>query len=54
MKSYFDKASTLSCQFQLFNIEQVPRELNQRADELTKGAALREYDRRTEIVLVTE
>ena len=54
MKSYFDKASALSCQFQSFNIEQVPRELNQRADELAKEAALGEYDRRVEIVLVTE
>ena len=53
MKAYFDKASALSCQFRSFNIEQVPRELNQRANELAKGAALGEYDRRTEIVSVT-
>ena len=54
IKSYFDKAFALSCQFQSFNIEQVPRELNQRADELAKGAALEEYDRRADIVSVTE
>ena len=53
MKAYFDKASALSCQFRSFNIEQVPRELNQRADELAKGAALGEYDRRANIVSVT-
>ena len=54
MKAYFDKASTLSCQFRSFTIEQVLRELNQKADELAKRAALGEYDRRTEIVLVIE
>ena len=54
MKAYFDRASALSRQFQSFSIEQVPRELNQRADELAKGAALGEYDRRAEIVSVTE
>ena len=54
MKAYFDKASTLLCQFRSFNIKQVPRELNQRADELAKGAALGEYDRRAEIVSVAE
>ena len=30
------------------------RELNQRADELAKGAALEEYDRRAEVISVTE
>ena len=54
MEVYFDKASTLSCQFQSFSIEQVPRELNKRAYELAKGAALREYDRKAEIVSVAE
>ena len=54
MKASFDKASALSCQFQSFSIEQVPWELNQRADELSKGVALREYDRRTKIMSVTE
>ena len=54
MKVYFDKALALSCQFQSFIIEQVPQELNQRADELAKGAALGEYDRRIEIVSVAE
>ena len=33
----------------MFNIEQVPRELNQRAYELAKRAALREYNRKAEI-----
>ena len=54
MRAYFDKASALSRQFLLFTIEQVPRELNQRVDELAKGVALGEYDRRAEIVLITE
>ena len=54
MKAYFDRALIMSRQFQSFNIEQVPRELNQRADELAKGAALGEYDRRVEIVSMTE
>ena len=54
MKAYFDRASSLSCQFQSFSIEQVPRELNQKADELAKGATLGEYDRRAEIVSTTE
>ena len=54
MKSYFDKASALSCHFRLFNIKQVPWELNQRADELAKEAALGEYDRRVEIVSIIE
>ena len=54
MKAYFDKAFVLLRQFQSFNIKQVPREFNQRANELAKGAALREYDKRTEIVLVTK
>ena len=40
MKFYFDKASALSCQFQSFSTEQVPRELNPRVDELAKGVAL--------------
>ena len=53
MKAYFDKAYALSRQFQSFNIEQVPRVLNQRTDRLAKGAALGEYDRRAEIVSVT-
>ena len=54
MKAYYDKASALSCQFWSFSIEQVPRELNQRADEFAKGATLGEYDRRIKIVLVTK
>ena len=54
MKAYFDKSSAISQQFQLFSIEQVPQELNQKADELAKGATLGEYDKRAEIVLVTE
>ena len=54
MKAYFDTTFALSRQFQLFSIQQVPQELNQRADELAKGAALGEYDRRAEIVSVTE
>ena len=33
MKAYFDRASALSHQFQSFSIKQVPRELNQRANE---------------------
>ena len=53
-KAYFDRASALSRQFQSFSIEQVSRELNQIADELAKGATLGEYDRRAEIVSVTE
>ena len=53
MKAYFDKAFVLSRQFQSFNIKQVPRELNQIVDELAKGAALGEYDRKTKIVSVT-
>ena len=35
-------------------MEQVPRELNQRANELAKMAAPDEYDRRSEIVSVIE
>ena len=54
MKVYFDRAFALSRQFQSFSIEQVPRELNQKANELAKGATLGEYDRRTKIVSVTE
>ena len=54
MKAYFDKAYALSQQFQSFSKEHVPQELNQRADELAKGAALGEYDRRVEIVSVIE
>ena len=54
MKAYFDRAFALSHQFQSFSIEQVPRELNQRANKLAKGAVLEEYDRRPEIVSVTE
>ena len=54
MKDYFDRASTISRQFQSFSIEQVPQELNQRADKIAKGATLGEYDRKAEIVSVTE
>ena len=54
MKAHFDRAFALSRQFQSFNIEHVPWELNQRADELAKGAALGEYDRRAEIISVIE
>ena len=54
MKAYFDRASALSRQFHSFSIEQVPQELNQRADELAKGAALGEYDRRAEVISVTK
>ena len=54
MRIYFDKASALSCQFQSFSIKQVSRELNQRADELAKGATPGEYDRRTKIVSFIE
>ena len=54
MKTYFDRAFALSCQFLSFSIEQVPRELNQRVDELAKGTALQEYDRRAEIISVIE
>ena len=54
MKAYFDKASALSRQFQSFSIKQVSRELNQRVDELAKGANLGEYDRRPKIVSVAE
>ena len=54
MKAYFDRAFVLSRQFQSFSIEQVPRKLNKRADELAKGAALGEYDRKIEIVSVTK
>ena len=54
MKAYFDRAYTLSQQFQSFSIEQVSNELNQRVDGLAKGVALGEYDRRSEIILVTE
>ena len=54
MKAYFDRAFTRSRQFQSFSIVQVPWELNQRADELAKGVALGEYDRRAEIISVIE
>ena len=54
MKAYFDKAFALSRQFQSFSIKQVPRELNERADELDKGATLGEYDRKVEIISITE
>ena len=54
MRAYFDKALTLSKQFQSFSIEQVPWELNQRVDKLAKGAALDEDDRRAEISSVIE
>ena len=54
MNAYFDRASTLSCQFQSFSIEQVPRELNQKADELDKGATLGEFDKSVEIISVRE
>ena len=54
MKAYFDKSFVLLRKFQSFDIEQIPRELNQRVDELAKGAALGEYDRRTEIISITE
>ena len=54
MKAYFDKVFALSCQFRSFGVKQVPRELNQRADELAKGAALGEFERRTKIVSLIE
>ena len=54
MKAYFDRTFALSRQFQSFGIEQVSRELNQRADELAKGAALGEYDRKAEIISIIE
>ena len=54
MRANFDKASALSFQFQSFGIEQVLRELNKRADELAKGVALGEFERKTEIISVTE
>ena len=54
MKAYFDRASAFSHQFQSFSIKQVTGELNQRANELAKGAALGEYDRIAEIISITE
>ena len=54
IKAYLNKAFALCRQFQSFSIEQVPQKLNQRVDELAKGAALGEYDRRAEIISVTE
>ena len=44
LKRYFDKATAIIKYFDQIEIQQVPRELNQQADELAKRVSTTEYD----------
>lgn len=51
MKKYFDKAQKLTAKFEQFDITQVLRELNQKANKLAKDASVGEYTRKSKLTI---
>ena len=49
LKNYYDKVVELKTTFKEIDIQQVPQELNQRAEELAKGPSSGEYNRKSSI-----
>ena len=54
MRIYCDKVIRLMKCFQMIDIQAIKRELNARADQLAKGAAYGEYEKKNTFMIVGE
>ena len=54
MKAYCNKVSQLIRCFRRVDVQAIKRELNARADQLAKGAAYEEYDKKSKFATVSE